>query len=237
MTENTSAKKLKLIYLFLAMFLLIGVFIIFDVKTHVGGFFEDALAWIEGLGAWGALVYIALYVIACIFLLPGSALTLGAGAVFGLPLGFALTSIGSTLGASASFVIGRYLARERIAKKIEGNSTFKAIDEAVAQQGWKIVFLTRLTPALPFNLQNYGYGLTKVPLFQYVPASWVGMMPGTVLYVYLGMLAGEAATGDASAAKWVMRIVALAATIMVTVMITRIAKRALNRAVETEPTT
>jgi uncharacterized membrane protein YdjX (TVP38/TMEM64 family) len=226
----------KWVSLFLIAIFAAGLFIVFDIKTQVTSVFENALAWIEGLGSLGALVYVALYIVACILLLPGSALTLGAGAVFGLPLGFALTSIGSTLGATASFVIGRYFARDQVSNKIDGNKTFKAIDDAVAQQGWKIVFLTRLTPALPFNLQNYGYGLTKVKLPHYILASWIGMMPGTVLYVYIGLLTGEAVTGDASAAQWAMRIVALVATVWVTVMITRIAKRALNQAVETEQT-
>ena len=114
---------------------------------------------------------------------------------------------------------------------MSSNKTFSLIDEAVAQQGWKIVLLTRLTPLIPFSIQNYGYGLTKLSLLPYVIASWIGMMPGTVLYTYVGTLGGEAAGGDQSVATWAMRGVALVATILVTVVITRIAKRALDEAV------
>lgn len=192
---------------------------------------SSALNWIEGLGVSGMVVFVILYIVACIFVLPGSVLTLGAGAIYGLPVGFALVSVGSTLGAGATFLIGRYLARDWVAEKVSGNRTFSLIDDAVAQQGWKIVFLTRLTPLIPFNVQNYGYGLTKVSLLPYIAASWIGMMPGTVLFTYIGTLGGEATEGDQSAATWVIRGVALVATILVTVVITRIAKKALADAV------
>lgn len=192
---------------------------------------NSALNWIEGLGVVGMVVFVILYVVACVFVSPGSVLTLGAGAIYGLPIGFALVSIGSTLGAGATFVIGRYLARDWVAKKVSGNRTFSLMDDAVAQQGWKIVFLTRLTPLIPFNVQNYGYGLTRVSLLPYIAASWIGMMPGTVLFTYVGTLGGEAAEGDQSAATWAIRGVALVATILVTVVITRIAKKALADAV------
>jgi uncharacterized membrane protein YdjX (TVP38/TMEM64 family) len=206
---------------------LIAVSQVLDIR----GLLTDALAWIEGLGVLGMAVFLVLYVVACVFVLPGSILTLGAGAIFGLPIGFALVSVSSTLGATATFIIGRYLARDAVAKKISTNKTFKSMDDAVAQQGWKIVFLTRLTPVIPFNIQNYGYGLTSVSLGAYVLASWIGMMPGTVLFTYIGTLTGEAAEGNQGAAAWAMRGVALLATIAVTVVITRIAKKAMADAV------
>lgn len=192
----------------------------------------DALSWIEGLGLLGMAMFVVLYIVACVFVLPGSILTLGAGAIYGLGVGFTLVSVGSTLGASATFVIGRYMARDWVAGKVSSSRTFTLIDEAVAAQGWKIVFLTRLTPLIPFNIQNYGYGLTKVDLLPYVIASWIGMMPGTVLFTYVGTLGGDAAEGGSSAATWAMRGVALVATILVTVVITRIAKKALADAVD-----
>ena len=204
--------------------------------VNITGTLKSALDWIEGLGLLGMAVFVVLYVVACVLVLPGSVLTLGAGAIYGLPVGFALVSVGSTLGATATFVIGRYLARDWVAAKVSGNKTFTLIDDAVAKQGWKIVFLTRLTPLIPFNIQNYGYGLTKVSLFPYVLASWIGMMPGTVLFTYVGTLGGQAAGDEQSAATWAMRAVALVATILVTVVITRIAKKALAEAVEELPT-
>jgi len=198
--------------------------------------FRDALAWIEDAGPIGPLVFFGVYVGACVFMLPGSILTLGAGAVFGVVYGLLLVSFSSTVGATAAFLVGRYLARERVARRIAGNVTFRAMDEAVATQGWKIVGLTRLSPVFPFNLLNYAFGLTRVSLRDYILASWIGMIPGTAMYVYLGSLAGslaELGTTDVgrtrTTAEWVLYIVGLIATVAVAVVITRIARRALNR--------
>lgn len=195
---------------------------------------EALIAWVEGLGTKGMVLFVVLYAVACVFLVPGLPLTLGGGAAYGLGMGFALVSLGSTLGATITFIIARYIARDRIAQKMAGNKSFEAMDEAVAQQGWKIVFLTRLSPLFPFNLQNYGYGLTKVSLPHYVLASWIGMMPGTVLYVYFGALGIDVAEGGDSLGGWVMKGLMLVATILVTVVITRMAKKALSEAVDTD---
>lgn len=193
---------------------------------------EQALQWVENLGTLGPVVFILIYILACILFIPGSALTLGAGLLFGVIKGSILVSIASTLGATAAFLVGRYIARDWVAKKIEGNEKFKAIDEAVAEEGWKIVGLTRLSPAFPFSLLNYAYGLTKVSLPQYVIASWIGMMPGTVLYVYLGSLGRLGVESDsASTAQTAMKLVGLVATLVVTIYVTKIAKRALKEKV------
>jgi uncharacterized membrane protein YdjX (TVP38/TMEM64 family) len=191
------------------------------------------LEWIDALGWIGPIVFIAAYVIACVLFIPGSALTLGAGALFGVVRGTILVSIASTLGATAAFLVGRYLARDWVARKIGGNDKFAAIDKAVGKEGWKIVGLTRLSPIFPFNLLNYAYGLTNVRLRDYVLASWIGMMPGTVMYVYVGSLARLGVdAAEASTARTTLRIVGLVATVAVTLYITRVAKRALNERVE-----
>ncbi|MFP6582015.1 MAG: TVP38/TMEM64 family protein [Candidatus Hydrogenedentota bacterium] len=220
----------KLVIVLAVLAGLFGVSRVVDIP----GLLTDGMARIEGLGMLGMAVFILFYILACILVLPGSVLTLGAGATYGLPIGFALVSIGSTLGATAAFVTGRYLARDAVAKKVDTNPTFKSIDDAVANQGWKIVLLTRLTPVIPFSIQNYGYGLTNVRLGAYVLASWIGMMPGTVLYTYIGTLGGDAAEGGMGTGEWIMNGVALVATIAVTVIISRIAKKALDSAVPTE---
>ena len=201
--------------------------------------FRDALAWIEAAGPVGPLVFFGLYIAACVFMLPGSILTLGAGAVFGVVNGFLLVSLSSTAGATAAFLVGRYLARNLVARRIAGNATFAAMDEAVATAGWKIVGLARLSPVFPFNLLNYAFGLTRVSLRDYVLASWIGMIPGTVMYVYLGSLAGSLADLGAkeagrtrTSAEWALYLVGLIATVTVTVVITRIARRALNRRID-----
>lgn len=229
-TEESSRQLpwIKLLCVAAAVCALIALGQVVDIPEKINA----VLAWVEGLGAVGMAVFVGLYIVACIFVLPGSAITLGGGAIYGLPVGFALVSVGSTLGATLTFVIARYLARDWVAGKVEGNQTFKSMDEAVAQQGWKIVFLTRLTPLIPFNIQNYGYGLTKVSLPQYILASWIGMMPGTVLYVYFGTLGGNAAEGGLTTGEWVMNGIALVATVLVTVVITRMAKKALKDAVD-----
>ncbi|MBI5771202.1 MAG: TVP38/TMEM64 family protein [Verrucomicrobia bacterium] len=202
------------------------VFTRFDVR----GILRDTLEAVAGLGAWGPVLFVLIYIAATVFFLPGSVLTLGAGAVFGVALGSVYVSLASTLGATAAFLVGRYLARAWVAKKIEGNVTFAAIDRAVAAEGWKIVGLTRLSPVFPFALLNYAFGVTRVSLRDYVLASWIGMMPGTVMYVYLGSLARVGtAGGTKSPAELALYGVGLLATLAVTVFVTRIARRALAK--------
>ncbi len=202
---------------------------------------RDALEWVQQLGWLGVGVFVCLYIAACVLFLPGSILTLGAGVVFGVVKGSIIVSVASTLGATVAFLAGRYLARGWISSKIEGNAKFKAIDDAIGREGWRIVGLTRLSPIFPFNLLNYAFGVTRVSLGQYVLASWIGMLPGTIMYVYLGSLAGSLATlgggGGSQArtpAQWALYAVGLLATIAVTVYVTKIAKSALAKRVPTE---
>lgn len=198
----------------------------FGVADYLNTFVEK----VNTLGAWGPVIFIVAYIIATVFLVPASALTLAAGAVFGLGWGSIWVSIASTSGAIAAFLVGRYIARDWVNRQIAGNEKFAAIDDAVAQEGWKIVALTRLSPVFPFNLLNYAYGLTKVPLLPYAIASWIAMMPGTVMYVYLGSLA-KAPEGR-TPGQWALLIVGLLATIAATLLITRSARRALNKKLE-----
>src|SRR5262249_48812726 len=135
---------------------------------HVQELLKQALDWIKSLGLWGPILFIGLYVLACVFLVPGSVLTLGRGAIFRRGYGSIYVFIGATLGATAAFLVGRYFARGWVAKRIEGNATFNAIDKAVAREGWKIVGLTRLSPVFPFVLLNYAFGITQVSLRDYV---------------------------------------------------------------------
>jgi len=193
---------------------------------------NNLLEWIDQFGIWGPVLFVFLYAGAAVLFIPGSALTLGAGALFGVVKGSILVSLASTLGASLAFLIGRYVARDWVAKKIEDNPKFKAVDEAVGREGWKIVALTRLSPLFPFTFLNYAYGLTKVKFSHYVLASWIGMMPGTVMYVYLGSLARLGVQAEeASGAQLALRIVGLVATIGVTITITKIARKALQEKV------
>lgn len=194
---------------------------------------KEVLAWVESLGPWGPAAFIALYALATVLFVPGSILTLGAGALFGLARGYLYVAAGSMLGASGAFLIGRYAARDWVARKVAGNPRFQAIDEAVGREGWKIVALARLSPVFPFNLLNYAFGLTGVSFRQYFWTSLVGMMPGTVMYVYAGALAGDLAAlgagrGERTPGQWALTVAGFIATAAVTVHVTRIAKRALR---------
>ena len=216
-----------------------------NVRYGLGTWIQDqlkaALGWIDGLGAVGVLVYIGIYILCCVFFIPGSIVTLGAGVVYGVVWGTVYVSIASTLGATLAFLIGRYFLRGWVSAKIAGNENFEAIDEAVGREGWKIVGLTRLSPVFPFNLLNYSFGLTKVSLRGYFFASWIGMFPGTVVYVWIGTLAGSLArigdeTEEGSGAKWTVKIVGLIVAVAVTAYVTRIARKALAERVQSAPT-
>ncbi len=235
LAQGKSMKKntLKLIISILILSALIAAVIILPVKIWL----VKALQWVQGLGLWGPVFVVGFYIIACIFFLPGSILTLGAGFIFKVVVGTITVSIGATLGACAAFLVGRTIARDWISHKVATNEKFAAIDNAVGRQGFKIVLLTRLSPIFPFNLLNYAFGLTKVSFWQYALASWLGMLPGTVMYVYFGaglrsltdVAAGKVETGMAGR---IFFWVGMAVTIAVTLLITQIARRALKQAVE-----
>lgn len=198
---------------------------------------QETLQWVESLGAVGTLAFIVIYIAATVAFLPGSVLTLGSGVVFGVVQGALYVFIGATLGATLAFLVGRYLARDWVASKIAENDKFRAIDEAVGREGFKIVLLTRLSPVFPFNLLNYAFGITKVSLRDYF-LGCIGMIPGTILYVYLGSLAGNLALiGTANqptnpAVEWAIRIIGFIATIAVTLYVTQIARNALSKSIE-----
>ncbi|MCB1021343.1 MAG: TVP38/TMEM64 family protein, partial [Acidobacteria bacterium] len=147
--------------------------------------------WLAGLGVWGPVAFGLLYALWAVLFLPGAALTLAGGAVFGLFTGTITVLLGATLGAALSFLIARYFARERVEKLARSNAKFAAIDRAIAKGGWKIVAMLRLSPAMPFNVQTYLYGVPAWRVVSGVLTSTVLMLPGTFLYVYLGHLAGQ----------------------------------------------
>ncbi len=205
----------------------------------------DALeGWIDTLGVWGPVLFGLIYVVATVFMVPGSAITLAAGAIFGLVTGTIVASVSSVTGAALALLIGRYLARDRVEKMARGNAKFKAVDRAVSEGGWKVVAMLRLSPVIPFNLQNYLYGLTGINFWVCVLTSWVAMLPGTFVYVYVGYAGREGAEAAAgggmdggSIGKWVLLGVGLAATVAVTVYVTRLAKQKLaeHTEIETQP--
>ncbi|MGH9266265.1 MAG: TVP38/TMEM64 family protein, partial [Acidimicrobiales bacterium] len=192
------------------------------------------LARIERFGPWAGVVLAALWIPAAVFLVPGSLITLGTGFLLGLGWGLVTVSIGSTLGAVAAFLVGRTAARERVRLWITGRPRFRAIDRAVETTGLGIVLLTRLSPLFPYNFLNYAYGLTGVRFRDYVLGSWIGMLPGTLLYVYLGSTAQALASIGAggrerSRLEWIAFAVGLVATAVVTWMVARRATAILER--------
>lgn len=192
--------------------------------------------FVHGLGVWGPVTFIAGYALATVALVPGTILTLAAGPLFGIALGVVYVFVGATLGAIGGFLIARFIARGAVERLLAGNHNVAAIDRAIGREGRTIVFLLRLSPLFPFTLLNYALGLTQVRFADFLLAS-IGMLPGTLLYVYLGKLGGDAVAAaggatPATAATWALRLVGLAATIAVTRQVTRTAQRALRTAAD-----
>jgi uncharacterized membrane protein YdjX (TVP38/TMEM64 family) len=228
----------------LVLYIVIGVAVLaalFLAGRQAGAYVPRFAQWVASLGVWGPVVFILGYAVAAVAFIPGSLLTLAAGAIFGLARGTVYTLIGATLGAAAAFLVSRYVARGAIERRIAGNPKFAAIDKAVGREGFKIVALLRLSPIFPFNLLNYSLGLTKVGFLPYLAAS-IAMLPGTLLYVYYGKAAGSlaAVAGGAKTEKgtsyWVVLGVGLLATIAVTTFVTRLAGKALRQQIDAPAT-
>jgi uncharacterized membrane protein YdjX (TVP38/TMEM64 family) len=234
MAKKTGARAYsKLIAAGLLAALVIGCLLLLPVKAYT----IAVLAWIQGLGVWGPVFLAVFYVLAAVLFVPGSVITLAAGALFGVAQGFVSVWIGANLGACAAFLLGRTLARDWVERKVAANPKFLTMEEAVAKEGFKIVLLLRLSPVFPFNFLNYALGLTKVSLSDYALASLIGMIPGGLMYVYIGSVAGSLASVAAGnveggLAGQIFKWVGLAFTILATVFVTRIARRSLKEAEE-----
>jgi uncharacterized membrane protein YdjX (TVP38/TMEM64 family) len=202
---------------------------------QLGGYVPQFAEWVNDLGVFGPVAFVAGYALAVVGFVPGSVLTLAAGAIFGVLRGTVYVFLAATLGSAGAFLVSRYLARRAVERRLEGDPRFAAIDRAVGAQGRKIVFLLRLSPIFPFNLLNYALGLTRVRLADYLVAS-LGMIPGTLLYVYSGKLAGDVAAVaggvgvERGAGYYAVLGVGFVATVVVTTAVTRIARRALEEA-------
>ncbi|MDA8017453.1 MAG: TVP38/TMEM64 family protein [Thermoanaerobaculia bacterium] len=200
-----------------------------QIRDGVGAF----LSWVDGLGAWAPLVFVAGYALATVALVPGSLLTLAGGVLFGLVKGTAYVFVAASIGSGMAFLIARYLAREGLESKLESRKKFQVIDRTIGNDGLKVVFLLRLVPFFPFVWLNYGLGLTRVRLRDYLLGGF-GMLPGTFLYVFygdaIGSLAalGSGARPEAGGERWLLLGVGLVAAIVVTTWITRQARQALE---------
>ena len=241
MGQEAPKSRIKLI----AALAVITALLVLSAVLPVREYAKQFLDVLQAFGAWGLVLLAAAYVVACVLFLPGSPLTLGAGFLaaaiwpdntfLALASGTVAVSVGSVCGATAAFIVGRTFMRDWVADKIRNNKKFSALDAAVGKNGFKMVFLVRLSPVFPFNLLNYALGVTKVSLRDFVLASWIGMFPATVVYVYLGMLpatvAASASGEGKSPSEWAVLVVGLLATVALLVMITKIARKALADAV------
>lgn len=188
---------------------------------------EAFQGWIEGFGAWGMAIFALAYVLAVVLLVPASPLTIAGGLAFGF-WAIPLIVVSATIGATLAFLVARYLARKKVQKLIAHRPNFTAVDKAVSKEGWKIVALLRLSPAVPFSLQNYVMGVSQVGLVPYIVATFLGIVPGTALYVYLGTVGQQAGKG-ASAAQWAFYTIGFVVTVVITVFITIKAKAELKK--------
>jgi len=191
---------------------------------------EWLIAKVHGAGAWGAVAFAAAYVIAPLLLLPGSLLTIGAGFLYGGLFGTLLVSPASVLAAAVAFLLGRTALRKRVERRIASDPRLRAIDAAVAEKGLRVVFLLRLSPVVPFSLLNYALGATRVGFWTYVAASFLGMLPGTFLYVSLGAAATSAVQLKGAHGGPLPLILGVVATIAAVAVLTLIGRRALRDA-------
>ncbi|MBX3748345.1 MAG: TVP38/TMEM64 family protein [Verrucomicrobiae bacterium] len=199
---------------------------------------ERAADLLRPLGPWAPIAFVTLYTVLCVACLPGAFLTVAGGALFGLTWGFAYSWLGAQLGASAAFFVGRHLARDRVARRLAQHPMLAAIEHAVTVEGWRIVGLLRLAPGSPFFLLNYLFSLTRVRYLDYLWATALASIPGTLLFVYLGSLGHLALHGRLRTPwEWGLYAVGLAALVLGSVLIARRARRRLQERVRVDPST
>jgi pyruvate/2-oxoglutarate dehydrogenase complex dihydrolipoamide dehydrogenase (E3) component/uncharacterized membrane protein YdjX (TVP38/TMEM64 family) len=222
----------RLIAFVLLIALLVGGILFLPVRQ----WFAEFEGYIKSLGAWGPLAVVLIYVLCTVFFIPGSAVTIGAGTLFGLKIGFLVVVAGANLGALCSFLLARSFLRRQVAEWAAANPRFLSLDRAIGEQGFKVVLLTRLSPVFPFVLLNYFLGLTAVRAGPYVLANLLGMLPATFLFVYIGAAARDAIAGPADPSadfyQRILKYVGLLATAAVVILVTRTARKTLREAEE-----
>lgn len=227
--DEKGARRLPWRPILLALLALGGLALAFralPIAAWLGAF----QAWVAGLGPAGWILFALVYAICCVLLVPASLLTLGAGAAYGLATGTAVVLAGATLGATLSFALARTALREKVARMASGSAKFRALDRAIGKEGAKIVFLVRLAPIFPFTYVNYAFGLTSVRALPYVVASFLGMIPGTIAYVWLGTAAAGVAGGDGGGARRTLQVAGALLALAVTLLVARTAAKAIRTA-------
>ncbi len=220
-------KKLPIVPILVGIAVIAGIVLLARVLP-ITDWLKAFQAYVQGLGFAGYVLYAVVYAICCVLFVPASVLTLGAGAIYGLRVGTAVVLCGATLGATLSFLLARTVLRKKVEGMTSGNAKFRALDRAIAKEGAKIVFLVRLAPVFPFTYINYAFGLTGVKTLPYIVASLVGMLPGTLAYVYIGSAAAN--VGAADMTRKIVLGVGILIAIGVTIFVARIASKAIKNA-------
>jgi uncharacterized membrane protein YdjX (TVP38/TMEM64 family) len=210
--------------------LLLGLFLMAR-SLPLDRFTDGLQAWVDGTGAWGPIVFGLIHMTAMLMFITGTVFALAAGAIFFMPVAVVVVFLATTAAAALAFLISRHLARDRVSHYAHSSPKFQAVNQAIDEGGWKIIVLIRLSPAIPFNLQNYLYGLTRVRFEVYVAASALAILPRAVLYPYLGYITGAAIDdrGDRTTLEWVGLLGGLLATIVLTAYLTHRARQALGQ--------
>ncbi|MGI8436184.1 MAG: TVP38/TMEM64 family protein [Chthoniobacterales bacterium] len=183
--------------------------------------------WTQQFGTLGFFLYGGMFALVTIFMLPCLPFTILAGFTFGLLGGLVAIMFGIMVSAAFGFLFARYAAREAVAHQLGRNARFRAIDGAIAKEGWKIVGLLRMCP-VPFGISNYLYGLTGISFWRYWAATFVGMLPGNILFVYLGAFGKRTTEGPRNPLEYALGGLAICALVGVTFILRRIARRAMT---------
>jgi uncharacterized membrane protein YdjX (TVP38/TMEM64 family) len=217
----------KKVWLILVAVAIVSIFIGLSFLP-LGDWLTDVRNWLKTLGFWAMPAFIVIYIGATVVGLPAVILFLVAGTLFGFLKGVVTVSIADALGASVCFLLGRTVARKPVKKWIAKRPQFAQLDQAVAKKGWKIVFLTRLSPLVPSNILNYGFSLTKVKFWHYLFFSWLGMLPIIALYVYVGSVGTNLLNGGNSPGKLALQGLGLCVTVGTVAYTTKLAKKTLS---------
>ncbi|XP_068659052.1 uncharacterized protein [Aristolochia californica] len=229
------------IFRFALLLLLIAAITTACITLPIEKILKDFLLWIkQNLGPWGPLVLAVAYIPLTVLAVPASILTLGGGYLFGLPIGFVADSIGATIGATAAFLLGRTIGRSFVVSKLKDYPQFQAVAIAIQRSGFKIVFLLRLVPLLPFNMLNYLLSVTPVGIGEYMMASWLGMMPITLALVYVGTTLKDLSDvthgwSEFSVTRWVLITLGSVVSVVLMICVTKVAKSALDKALAENP--
>ena len=188
------------------------------------------MEWIADSGWVGVLWFIVLYTLTCVFFLPGSFLTIGAGAIYGFWFSTALVTISSTVGAVVNFLTSRYLARDWMRRKLGHSGKFRALEKAVSAEGWRMILISRMSPIIPHSLVSYAAGLIRISFWRFTFASFIGFLPQSAAYTYVGAVVGKALRTSAGVTPhdpvtWMFYGLGLVATLIVTAITTRIARQ------------